>query len=126
MKSINEVVLLGNLGGDPELKYTTTGKTVCRFSLATNELWTDEKGEKQGKATWHTCIAWEKTAEVCNQFLKKGSRVYLRGKLALQKWEDGNGINREKTVIVIREAIFLDNARETASESPITDNDVPF
>ena len=128
MKSINEVTLLGNLGGIPEMKYTTTGKAYCRFSMATNEVWTDGKGEKQSRATWHSCVTWEKTAEQCNEFLKKGSRVYLRGKLALQKWEDKNGLKHEKTVIVVREAIFLDNAKETASSestSSITD-DIPL
>jgi len=128
MKSLNEVVLLGNLGGSPELRYTTGGKAYCRFSLATNEVWTDGKGERQAKATWHPCVAWEKVAELCNQYLKKGSRVYLRGKLAVQKWEDDNHVKRERTVIVVRDAIFLDNAKETvsSSEPPITDDDVPF
>jgi single-strand DNA-binding protein len=128
VKCLNEVVLLGNLGGSPELKYTTSGRAYCRFSLATNETWTDSKGEKQAKATWHSCVAWEKVAEICNEFLKKGSRVFLRGKLSLQKWEDSSGVKREKTVIVVRDAIFLDNAKETAAapDSPITDDDIPF
>lgn len=128
MKSLNEVVLLGNLGGLPELKYTAAGKACCKFSLATNETWMDANGEKQSKATWHPCVAWEKIAETCTEYLKKGSRVYLRGKLSVQKWEDSNGVKREKTVIVIREAIFLDNAKEppTTSDPPITDDDIPF
>lgn len=97
--SVNKVILLGRLGGDPELKYTPSGAAVCNFSLATNEAWTDKAGQKQEKTEWHRVVVWGKMAELCNQYLSKGRQAFIEGKLQTRSWDDNNGQKKYTTEI---------------------------
>src|SRR5215469_1209421 len=87
-KSVNKVILVGDLGKDPEVKYTTSGITVARFSLATSERFKDQSGEFQERTEWHSIVAWQKLAEIVGEFLSKGSKVYVEGKLQTSDWKD--------------------------------------
>ena len=85
--SVNKAIILGRLGQNPELKYTPSGNAVCSFSVATSDAWKDKCGQKQEKTEWHKIQVWGKLAEICNQYLKKGSEVYLEGKIQTSSWE---------------------------------------
>ena len=112
--SLNKVLLIGHLGKDPELTYTATGVAVSKFSLATNERWKDENGNVQEKTEWHNIIAWRKLAEICGQYLRKGSKIYLEGKLQTRSWDDKNtGVKRYITEIVADNMIMLDAKNST-------------
>ncbi|MCI5158493.1 MAG: single-stranded DNA-binding protein [Candidatus Electrothrix sp. AUS1_2] len=104
---INKVILIGNLGADPELKYTQSGVPVATLSVATNERWKDKDGQQQEQTEWHRVIAWRQLAEICNQYLHKGSKVYVEGKLQTRKWQDPNGNDRYTTEIIARDIQFL-------------------
>lgn len=117
---LNMVMLIGNLGGDPELRYTQGGSQVATFTLATTERWKGQDGKKQEQTEWHRIIAWNRLAEICGQYLHKGSRIYIEGKLQTRKWQDQNGVDRYTTEIVVREMKMLDTWRENPS-----DQDVP-
>ena len=110
-RGINKVILIGNLGSDPELKSTPSGASVTNFTLATNESWVDGKGERQEKTEWHRIVVWGKLAEICNNFLKKGSKVYIEGRLQTRSWDGPDGNKRYTTEIVARDMQMLD-ARE--------------
>ncbi len=97
--SVNKVILLGRLGGDPELKYTPSGAAVCNFSLATSETWNDKSGQKQEKTEWHRIVVWGKIAEISKQYLSKGRQVYVEGRLQTRSWDDQNGQKRYTTEI---------------------------
>ena len=99
MASVNKVILIGNLGRDPELKYTPGGSAVCNFTLATNEKWTDKSGAKQERTEWHRIVVWGKQAEVCGQYLKKGRQVYVEGSITNRDWNDKEGNKRTTTEI---------------------------
>ncbi len=108
-KSLNKVQLIGNLGKDPELSYTSSGVAVAKFSIATGERWKDQEGNMQERTEWHNIVAWRKLAEICGQYLKKGSKVYLEGKLQTRSWDDKNtGVKRYTTEIVADDLIMLD------------------
>ncbi len=107
MASVNKVILVGNLGRDPELRYTPSGQAVANFSLATNESFTDKSGERQERTEWHRIVAWGKTAELCSQYLSKGRPVYIEGRLQTREWEDKEGIKRQTTEIVANTVQFL-------------------
>ncbi|SMN00537.1 Single-stranded DNA-binding protein [uncultured Candidatus Thioglobus sp.] len=110
MAGINKVILVGNLGQDVELKYTGSGDAVANISIATSESWTDKNtGQKQEKTEWHRVVLFRKTAELANQYLHKGSKVYVEGKLQTRKWQDQSGQDRYTTEIVGREIQFLDS-----------------
>jgi single-strand DNA-binding protein len=99
-KGINKVILVGFLGQDPEVKYTQGGDAVANFSVATTEQWTDrQSGQKQEATEWHRCVAFKRTAEIIGEYLRKGSQVYIEGKLRTRKWQDSNGIDRYTTEI---------------------------
>ena len=98
--SVNKVVLVGHLGGDPETRYTPSGAAVANFNLATNETWRDANGELQDKTEWHRCVMFGKSAEMAGELLKKGQLVYLEGKLQTRNWEDKDGVKRYTTEIV--------------------------
>lgn len=101
MSSVNKVILLGRLGGDPEVKYTQGGTAVARFSVATSDRWTDKQsGEKQEKTEWHRVVIWGKLAEICGEYLKKGAQVYLEGRNDTTKYTDKQGIERYSTDVV--------------------------
>ena len=109
-KSLNKVQLIGNLGKDPELSYTPSGVAVAKFSVATGERWKDQDGNFQERTEWHNIVAWRKLAEICGQYLKKGSKVYLEGKLQTRSWDDKNtGAKRYATEIVADDLIMLDS-----------------
>lgn len=96
--SVNKAIILGRLGQNPELKYTPSGNAVCSFSVATSDAWKDKSGQKQEKTEWHKVQVWGKLAEICNQYLKKGSEVYLEGKIQTSSWEK-DGIKQYMTQI---------------------------
>ncbi len=109
-KSLNKVLLIGNLGKDPELSYTATGVAVAKFSVATGERWKDQDGNTQERTEWHNIVAWRKLAEICGQYLKKGSKVYLEGRLQTRSWDDKNtGVKRYATEVVADNLIMLDS-----------------
>ena len=100
MASVNKVILVGNLGADPELRYTATGTAVANFRIATNERWNDKNGEAQERTEWHNIVAWNKLGEICGKYLKKGRSVYVEGRLQTRSWEDQAGNKRYTTEIV--------------------------
>ena len=100
MPTLNRVQLIGRLGKDPESKYTPTGKKVCHFSLAVSNRWKDKNGEKQEKTEWHRVAFFGKLAEIAGEYLKKGSQVYVEGRLQTRKWQDKDGQDRYTTEIV--------------------------
>lgn len=110
MAGINKVIIIGNLGQDVELKYTGSGDAVANISIATSETWTDRNtGQKQEKTEWHRVVLFRKTAEIANQYLHKGSKVYIEGKLQTRKWQDQSGADRYTTEIIARDIQFLDS-----------------
>ncbi len=107
-KSVNKVILVGNLGKDPEVKYTPSGVPVAKFSLATNERFKDKSGEFQERTEWHNVIAWQRLAEIVGEYVTKGSKVYLEGKLQTSSWEDWqSGERKYRTEIVARDLVLL-------------------
>lgn len=119
MKGLNQVQLIGNLGQDPEMKFTPTGKAVTQFSLATSRKYRqDEKSELIEETEWHNIIAWNKTAELCNQALNKGSAIALTGRIHYQRWEDDHGVKHNRTVIIAGDVIFLDKPNGKHDEIP--------
>jgi len=91
MTGVNKVILVGNLGKDPEVRYTPSGAAVANFSLATSEKYTDKSGQKVDKTEWHNIVAWNKTAEICKQYLTKGSTIFVEGKIQTRSWDDKEG-----------------------------------
>ncbi len=104
----NSVRLIGNLGDDPKVRKLDSGKTVANFSVATNEIYRDSKGERQSETTWHRLVAWGKQAEIVENYLKKGSEIAIEGKLSNRSWEDKNGEKQYMTEIVINSLLMLD------------------
>lgn len=103
-------MLIGNLGKDPELSYTASGVAVAKFSIATNERWKDQEGNVQERTEWHNIVVWRKLAEICGQYLKKGGKVYLEGRLQTRSWDDKNtGAKRYTTEIVGDDMVMLDS-----------------
>jgi single-strand DNA-binding protein len=104
---INKVILIGNLGADPEIRHTQDGTPVASFSVATGERWKDKDGQMQEQTEWHKIVVWRRLAEVCGQYLHKGSRVYIEGKLQTRKWQDKDGHDRWTTEVIARDVQFL-------------------
>lgn len=115
-RSLNRVQLIGNLTRDPELRYTPSGAAVCSFSLATNRSWTTDSGEKHEESEFHRIVAWNKLAELCSQFLVKGRKVYVEGRLSTRNWTAQDGTQKTTTEVVIDDMILLDSKR-TSEES---------
>jgi len=113
--SVNKVILIGNLGSDPELKYTPSGAAVTNFNVATNEVWNDKDGNKQERTEWHRVVLWRKLAEIAGEYLKKGSKVYLEGRLQTRSWEDKDGVKRYTTEVVADNMTMLDSKGEVGS-----------
>ncbi len=105
--SVNKVILVGNLGQTPELKYTPSGQAVCNLSIATNEAWTGKDGQKQEKTEWHRLVLFGKLAELAGQYLQKGRQVYIEGKLQTRSWQDKDGQTRYTTEVVGQTMQFL-------------------
>jgi single-strand DNA-binding protein len=107
MASLNKVTLIGRLGKDPEIKYLPSGEAVCNFTVATSESWKNKNGEPQEKTEWHQITMFRKVAEIAGQYLKKGSQVYLEGKIQTRKWQDKEGKDRWTTEIVAHQMQML-------------------
>lgn len=138
MRGVNKVIILGNLGKDPETRFMPNGKAVTNFSIATSESWKDKQtGEKKDKTEWHNIVMFDRLAEIAAEYLKKGSSVYVEGKLQTRKWQDKEGKDRYTTEIVAHELQMLGSkperqqreqvpgARPTQGE-PGFDDDIPF
>lgn len=106
--SLNRVQLIGNLTRDPELKQIPGGQTVATLSIATNFSWTDQAGNRQDKAEYHNVVVWRKLAEICGQYLKKGSKIFIEGRMQTRDWEGEDGVKRYKTEVVADNMIMLD------------------
>lgn len=111
-RSLNRVQLIGNLTRDPELRYTPNGTAVCSFGIATNRNWTTDTGEKKEEVEFHRIVAWNKLAELCSQFLTKGRKVYVEGRLSTRSWTAQDGTQRSATEVVIDDMILLDSRRQ--------------
>lgn len=119
--SINKVILIGNLGKDPEVRYLENGTAVCNFPIATSETYTDRKtGEKQSQTEWHNIVLWRGLAEIAERYLKKGMKVYIEGKLRTRSWQDQDGNNRYTTEIVGDNMTMLGRNSEENSSSQST------
>ena len=115
-KSLNKVMLIGNLGRDPEVRYTSGGRAVANFTIATNESWKDKDGNQQDRTEWHKIVAWGKLGEICGEYLSKGNRIYIEGRIQTRDWEDKEGNKRYTTEIVLNEMIMLGGRDEGAGE----------
>jgi single-strand DNA-binding protein len=149
-KSVNKVILVGHLGKDPEVKYTPSGTPVAKFSLATNERFKDKDGNWQDRTEWHSLVAWQRTAEIIGEYCKKGSQVYIEGRLKTDSWDDKeSGQKKYRTDIVVNELVLLGGRGEMGegggrsrgaaaggmdqrvpepehASTQITDEDIPF
>jgi single-strand DNA-binding protein len=105
---LNRAQIIGNVTRDPELRNTATGQSVCNFGVATNQVWTDAQGQKQQRAEFHNIVAWAKLAEICKQYLTKGRKIYVEGRLQTREWETQDGQKRRTTEIVAENMIMLD------------------
>src|SRR5258706_15416291 len=112
-RSLNRVQLIGNLTRDPELRYTPSGTAVCSFSIATNRNWTTDTGEKKEEVEFHRIVAWNKLAELCSQFLTKGRKVYVEGRITTRSWTAQDGAQKQTTEVIISDMILLDSKRPT-------------
>lgn len=118
-RSLNKALILGNLTRDVELRYTPSGTAVATFSIATNRQWKTESGDQKDEAEFHRIVAWDKLAEICSKMLKKGSRVYVEGRIQTRKWEQ-DGVQKQTTEIVISDMLVLDGKR--GDEISVPDN----
>ncbi len=107
MAGLNKVILIGNLGRDPELRYTANGQPVATFTLATTESWTNKSGERDQRTEWHRIVAWGKLAELAGEYLSKGRQVYVEGRLQTREWEDKEGQKRRTTEVNAQQLLFL-------------------
>lgn len=128
-RGLNKVMIIGHLGRDPEMRYTSSGRPVTSFSVATSRSWTNAEGERQTETEWFNVVAWGNLAEICKQYLHKGRQVYIEGRLQTRSWEDGEGQKHFRTELVAQEMIML-GERPSWSEKDRTDeaatDDFPF
>lgn len=140
--AVNKVILIGNLGKDPEVRYTANGRAVARFPIATSEVWMNAEGNRQERTEWHNIIVWGKQGEHCGQYLAKGRQVYIEGSIRSRSYDDKNGNKRYVTEIVAQRVKFLGGGGGTRAaaepesgpaaestpggESPPFDDDIPF
>lgn len=145
-RGINKVILIGNLGADPEMKYTPGGTAICKFRIATTEVYKDREGNPQERTEWHRIVAWAKLAEICSQYLTKGKQVYIEGSLRTTSWDDAeHGIKRYSTEVNARDVQFLGGGNGQGGQGnggtgappagggddfggppPMGDDDIPF
>jgi len=110
MASVNKVILIGNLGADPEIRYSASGSAVCNLRIATTDNWTDKQsGEKREQTEWHRVVMYQRLAEIAGQYLKKGRQVYIEGRISTRKWQDKEGQDRYTTEIIANEMKMLGN-----------------
>jgi single-strand DNA-binding protein len=138
MASVNKVILVGNLGADPELRYTPGGAAVAKFNVATHEQWTGKDGQKGERTEWHKIVAWARLGEICGEYLHKGSQVYIEGRIQTKSWEDREGVKRYTTEIIAQTMKMLGSAGKGGeaksqeerfpTEEPVSipDDDIPF
>ena len=133
MASLNKVMIIGNLGADPEMRFTPSGSPVTSFRIASSRTFTTPEGEKKQETEWFTVVAWSKLAELCNQFLSKGRMAYVEGRLKTHSWEDKEGVKHYKTEVIASQVIFLDRSgaaplpEEAAEgEGEIPPEELPF
>jgi len=138
MASVNKVILVGNLGRDPELRYTTNGTPVANFTMATTDRWTDPSGEKKERTEWHRIVVWGKQAEIVGEYLRKGRQVYIEGSLQTREWTDREGGKRYTTEVRAqrvqmlgrredREAVPAAGGEQVAEpETSFDEDDIPF
>ncbi len=119
-RSVNKVILIGNLGKDPELRYAPSGSAVATFSLATNEQWKDQEGNPQERTTWHNIVIWGKLAEIAAEYLKKGRKIYIEGRLQYRDYEDKSGNKRFVTEIVVNDLVMLGSRQDGAEKEEPT------
>lgn len=122
-RGLNKVMIIGNLGRDPEMRYTPSGKPVTSFSVATSRTWTTTDGDRREATEWFNVVAWRDLAEICNQYLSKGSKVYIEGRLQTRSWESQDGQKHFRTEVVADEMIVLDNRREYTEPSAADDEE---
>ena len=123
--TVNKVILVGRLGADPEIKYTPSGQARASFNIATNAVWKDQEGNQKEKTDWHRITAWGKLAEVMGEWLKKGSYVFLEGRLQTRSYDDDNGVKRYITEVVVNDMEMLGKkVSSSESETPPPDEDV--
>jgi single-strand DNA-binding protein len=129
MSGVNKALLIGRLGGDPEVRYAPSGAAVANFTVATSENWKDKDGQRQEKTEWHKIVVFGNLAKVCGDYLHKGKQVYIEGRIQTRKWEDKDGINRWTTEIVANQMQMLGNKDDapsnTSSEIDPPADDVP-
>lgn len=121
--NLNKAMIIGNLTRDPEIRNTPTGLTVASFGVATNLVWTDQSGQRQEKVEYHNVVAWRRLAEICGQYLRKGSKVYIEGRLQTRDWVGQDNVKRYRTEIVAENMIMLD--RPGAQGAPSRDEQPP-
>lgn len=130
MMGVNRVTLLGNLGADPETKKTASGQSITLFNLATSNSWTNRDGQRQEHTEWHRVVVWGKLAETCAEYLAKGRKVYIEGRLQTRSWEDDKNQKRYTTEVVAREVLFLnsksENMASSSQSSSSSINEPPF
>ena len=114
--NLNKAMIIGNVVRDTEMRTTPNGQNVTSFSVATNMVWKDSNGEKQEKVEFHNVVAWRRLAEITDQYLKKGSKVYIEGRLQTRNWDDPNGVKKYRTEIVADNMIMLDNKSSNSNE----------
>ena len=125
MKGVNKVIIVGNLGKDPEVKYMPSGDAVCNITVATSETWKDKQsGENKEKTEWHRIVMFKRLAEIAGEYLKKGSKVYIEGKLQTRKWQAQDGSDRYSTEITANQMQMLDS--RTADNSKASPNNTNF
>lgn len=117
-RGLNKVMIIGNLGRDPEMRYTPSGKPVTTFSVATSRTWSTSEGEKREETEWFNVVAWSSLAEICKQYLTKGQQVYIEGRLQTRHWDDQEGNKHTSVEIVANEMIILSERREVSETTP--------
>ncbi len=117
MSFLNKAMLIGNLGQDPDVRYTNNNTAVANMSVATNERYKDSNGEWQERTEWHRVVAWGRLAETCQNYLKKGSKIYVEGPIQYSEWEDREGVKRYKTEIKMQNMIMLDSRESSGQQS---------
>jgi len=125
MRSVNKVILIGNLTRDPELRETQSGQPVTTFSVATNRVWVTKTGQQQNSTEYHDCVAWARLAEICSQYLKKSKLVYIEGYLKTRSWDSPEGVRKFKTEVVVQDMIMLDK-RPRGEEGEEIDEIIPM
>ncbi len=133
MASVNKVILVGNLGRDPELRFTGNGNPVANFTIATSSSWTGKDGQKQERTEWHRIVVWGKQAEICGQYLVKGKQVFIEGSLQTRSWDDRDGNKRYTTEVRAMRVLMLGKPEGKPQTEPappadpdFSDDDIPF